>query len=222
MWLSVSCEYLFKFFLTPHRFGKIVNRFTTNNKVYYISGFFQKRINQSYPYPDNSEKPTTLKPIVEIDENDAKILRELIKDARTRLKDIAKVCNLSSAAILTRIKRLRAKGVITGTVLFTNMSLLGYTLSATIEVNLPPNQEVQLINSVKNQPNIELAFYDVGGNSLLLFLVGKSIMDIDNLKQTLKNQLGTRRITVSVWGTPTFCFESINIEPTGAEPHGRT
>jgi Lrp/AsnC family transcriptional regulator for asnA, asnC and gidA len=157
---------------------------------------------------------------VEIDEVDAKIIRALIKNARTRLTVIAKDCGLSSAAISNRIKRLRATRVITGTVLFSNLSLLGYVFPATIEVNLPPTKEVPLINSTKKQENVNLIFYDIGGNSLLLFVVGKSLMDIDNLKHELKNQLGNRRIAVSLWGTPTFSFDSIAIEPTRAEHNG--
>jgi Lrp/AsnC family transcriptional regulator for asnA, asnC and gidA len=78
---------------------------------------------------------------VEIDEIDVKILRELTKDARTKVKDIAKNCSLSSVAILNRIKRLKAAGVIVGAHLFINWSQIGYLYPASIGVNIKPEQK---------------------------------------------------------------------------------
>jgi DNA-binding Lrp family transcriptional regulator len=56
------------------------------------------------------------------------------------LKDIANACGLSSTAIVNRIQRLKAKGVITGSVLFINMSQMGYMYPASIGVDLKPGQ----------------------------------------------------------------------------------
>jgi len=73
-----------------------------------------------------------LKDKVQIDEIDAKILRELIKNSRTKLKDLAEYCNVSINAIFKRIQRLKESGLIKRATLFTNMGALGYEISATI------------------------------------------------------------------------------------------
>jgi DNA-binding Lrp family transcriptional regulator len=56
-----------------------------------------------------------MNPEVKPDEIDGKILRALIRDAHTKLKEIADDCGLSSSAIVKRIKRLKGIGVIVGT-----------------------------------------------------------------------------------------------------------
>jgi Lrp/AsnC family transcriptional regulator for asnA, asnC and gidA len=77
----------------------------------------------------------------EIDEIDVKILHALIRDARARLKDIAKDCGVSSVAILNRIKRLKASGVITGATMFPNLAKFGGVIMATLGINLETGKE---------------------------------------------------------------------------------
>ena len=52
--------------------------------------------------------------MVELDEVDKKILRELQKDARTSFKTIAKNIGVSAATIFVRVKRLTKTGVLKG------------------------------------------------------------------------------------------------------------
>jgi Lrp/AsnC family transcriptional regulator, regulator for asnA, asnC and gidA len=147
---------------------------------------------------------------VEIDEIDAKILRALTKDARTRLKDIAEDCGISSAAVCNRVKRLKASGVITGSVLFSDLSRLGFLYPATIGVSLNPSQEASVIDSVKNQVNLVFLSKGIGKDNLLFFVVAQSLQEIDNMKQTIRKQQGIKRVTVSHWSTPFFNFENID------------
>jgi Lrp/AsnC family leucine-responsive transcriptional regulator len=154
--------------------------------------------------------------IVEIDETDVKILRELIRDARRTLTDIAKQCGLSSTAVLNRVKRLKAKGVITGAVLFSDMSLSGHLYPASIEISLKPSQVTQVTKLIAEKVNLVMFSRSVGKENLFLFVVAKSIQEIDDLKQSIKGQPGIRGINVSFWGTPNFNFENINLQPTRA------
>ncbi len=151
---------------------------------------------------------------VEIDEIDVKILRELIKDARTKLKDIAKSCGLSSTAVLKRVERLKAAGVITGAILFSNMDQIGYMYPASIGVNLKPEQEAEIAKIFRKRTNMVLLNESAGNSSFAIFLVAKSMKDIDDLKQLIKKQTGSNKITVSIWSTPHFDFENIDLQPT--------
>jgi len=157
--------------------------------------------------PSMSEK-------VEIDETDVKILRELIEDARTKLKDIAKSCGLSSTAILNRIERLKATGVIAGAIIFSNMSQIGYMYPASIGVDLKPGQEIEIAKKLRERTNLVFLNPSAGNSSFAIFLVAKSLKDIDDLKQFIRKQTGSNKITVSIWSTPHFDFENINLQPT--------
>ncbi len=53
----------------------------------------------------------------EIDSIDAKLITLLLKDARTKTKDLAKACGISSTAVGKRIQKLKENGTITGSAL---------------------------------------------------------------------------------------------------------
>ncbi|MCW4045145.1 MAG: Lrp/AsnC family transcriptional regulator [Candidatus Bathyarchaeota archaeon] len=153
---------------------------------------------------------------MEIDEIDVKILRELIKDARKRLKDIAKDCGISSTAVFNRIKRLKTAGVITGAVQYVNMERLGYLFPASIGISLNSNQEPQVIRIIKERANLIAFAPSIGKSDLTIFLVAKSMNELDYLKQQLKKEAGIERITIDLWTTPCLNFENLNLQPIRA------
>jgi len=153
---------------------------------------------------------------VEIDEIDVKILRELIKDARAKLKDIAKKCDVSSTTIMNRIKRLKTTGVITGAVQYIDMSRLGYMQPATIGISLNYSQESQVVKLIRERAKVIMFDQSVGKTDLSIFCVAKNIKELDDLKQLIKKQPQIRRVTINLWSTPFPNFEKLEIQPTRA------
>jgi DNA-binding Lrp family transcriptional regulator len=153
---------------------------------------------------------------VEIDEIDVKILRALIKDARAKLKDIAKTCGVSSTAIINRIKRLKTAGVITGAVQYIDMSRLGYMQPATIGISLNYRQEAQVVKLIRERAKVIMFDQSVGKTDLSIFCVAKNIKELDDLKQLIKKQPQIRRVTINLWSTPFPNFEKLEIQPTRA------
>jgi DNA-binding Lrp family transcriptional regulator len=157
-----------------------------------------------------------MNPIMHIDEIDAKILSELIEDARKKIADIAKKCGVSSTAILKRIERLKAEGVITGTVLFSDMSRLGYMFPASIGITLNQNQEPEVLKLIEEKVHLIMLSRSVGEDNLFLFVIANNLHEIENLKQIIKGYPSVKKVTVSIWNTPTFNFENISLQPTEA------
>ncbi len=157
-----------------------------------------------------------MNPAVNIDEIDAKILSELIEDARKKITDIAKKCGVSSTAIMKRISRLKAEGVITGTVLFNDMSRLGYMFPASIGISLHHSQESKVLKLIEEKVHLIMLSRSVGEDNLFLFVVANNLHEIENLKQTIKGCPSVRKVTISIWSTPTFNFENISLQPTEA------
>jgi len=148
---------------------------------------------------------------VEIDEIDVKILLELIKDARARLKDIAKACGITSSAISTRIAQLKIRGVVTGAVQFFNMEHLGYLLPASIGIKMNPHEEARVIKLMKENPNTIAVSPSIGKYDLTVFLVAQCIRELEGLKQVIRKQEGVRKISISLWSTPHFNLENIDL-----------
>jgi DNA-binding Lrp family transcriptional regulator len=150
---------------------------------------------------------------VEIDEIDVKILRELVKDARAKLKEIAEICGLSSTAILNRIAQLKAAGVIVGAVQFLNMSKMGFMYPASIRMDAKVHEKEAVLYIIRKQSNVLIVSESAGSSSLRAFVVAKSLKDLDNLKQCLRKQLGTRKVSVNLWTTPPqVLFENIELD----------
>ena len=69
-----------------------------------------------------------------LDATDRKILRFLIKNARTPFLEIARECGISGAAIHQRIKKLEELGVIQGSRLVVAPKSLGFDVCAFIMI----------------------------------------------------------------------------------------
>ncbi len=151
---------------------------------------------------------------VEIDEIDVKILREFVQDARAKLKDIAKKCGLSSTAVFNRIERLKTLEVIKGAALFFDMSQVGFTYPASIGVDMELNERDKVLKIIREQSKVIIASESAGSNTLRVFLVAKKLKDIEDLKQLIRKQPGTRKVTVSIWSAPHFVFDNIELEPS--------
>jgi DNA-binding Lrp family transcriptional regulator len=156
--------------------------------------------------------------VVKIDEIDEKILRLLIKDARTRLKDIAKDCNISSVSVLNRIKRLKTLGVITGATLFPRVALINLPTIANIGINLDSNEsnEDEIIKLIGEQINLVEPSASVGKYDLCALVFTESVSELDKAVYAVRKCVGVRKIDVNIYsGEPHFVFENINLQPKG-------
>jgi DNA-binding Lrp family transcriptional regulator len=76
--------------------------------------------------------------LVELDELDKAILRELQADARRTNKDIAAAVGVSPSTALERTRGLRDRGVIRGAVLDISLAAIGRGVQALIAVRIRP------------------------------------------------------------------------------------
>ncbi len=152
---------------------------------------------------------------VEIDDIDVKILGALIKDARVRQKDVAKDCGVSSVAILNRIKRLKASGVITGATLFPNLSKLGGVIMATLGINLETGKEEETLKLIQEEtyaiePSVSAGKYD-----LVALVTAKDINELEKATQEIKKHTVVKKITANIWVPPPYMnFENIELQPS--------
>ena len=151
--------------------------------------------------------------IIEIDEIDNKILRILIRDARARLKDIAKDCGISSVSVLKRIKRLKTLGVITGATLFPRLDLLGLNIVATIGIEATANQD-QIIKFIDEHTNLIEPSTSIGEYDLTTIVYAENIYTLEKVVSKIRKLVGVRKVTVNVWaGQPHMLFENIDLQP---------
>lgn len=152
---------------------------------------------------------------VKIDDIDDKILHLLIRDARTRLKDIAKECGISSASVINRIKRLKKLGVITGAALYPRVDLMHLPTAANIGINLDSNED-EVIKLIGEQTNLVEPSASIGKYDLCALVFTESVSELDKVVYAVRKCLGVRKIAVNIYsGKPHFTFENVNLQPKG-------
>jgi DNA-binding Lrp family transcriptional regulator len=161
-------------------------------------------------------------PIVKIDEKDAKILHILIKDARARLKDIAKECGISSVSALNRIKRLKKLKVITGSTLFPNIAELGLPFATTIGVTIDGNEKDDVLKTIGEQTKLVEPSASIGEYDLCALVFAESINELNGIAQLVKKKFGAREVALNIWSVPPFqVFENIDLNPIKEQNHGQ-
>lgn len=122
-----------------------------------------------------------------IDELDKKILNILGKDARTSLSEIAKVCDVSTAAIHQRFKKLEESNVILGSRLILDPKLLGINTIAFVGVFFEKaGYYKKVLTQLERIPQITECSFTTGNYSLLLKICCK---DNQHLMDVLSNNI---------------------------------
>lgn len=151
---------------------------------------------------------------VDLDEMDLKILNMLIKDARTRLKDIAKECGTSSVSVLNRINRLKKLQVITGSTIYPNLKVLGLPIVAAIGVSFDGNQDQEIIKLISEQTHLVEPSPSIGEYDLTALVFATSISDLDKMAYSLRKHFSASKVTINVWcGPPQSTFENVDLRP---------
>lgn len=146
----------------------------------------------------------------EIDETDIKILQALLMDARSKLKDIAIECGLSSTAVKNRIDKMKKSGLIVRSVLKFNMAFFDYGIGLTIGVNLEPNQEDNITQFIKSKVKVAGVDKTIGKYDLCLVVFAKSINELNDLKYQLRKHKGVKDIELFIWSRNHFNFDNID------------
>ena len=122
-----------------------------------------------------------------LDATDRKILRYLIKNARTPFLEIARECGISGAAIHQRIKKLEDMGVIQGSRLVVAPKSLGFDVCAFISIRVSDiTQQEDTVERLKEIPEIVECHYITGSYNLMVKLY---CLDNEHLMRTIFDKI---------------------------------
>lgn len=122
-----------------------------------------------------------------IDEVDTKILSILQANARTTQADIAKAVDLAPSAVLERIRKLEAKGIIRDYVATIDPHVVGRGLLAFVAVRTSEyGPEQRAAQALAQIPEV-LEIHHVAGEDC--FLLKVRARDAEHLGQMLRNQI---------------------------------
>ncbi len=134
-----------------------------------------------------------------MDAVDLKILRVLRKNARVSYLNIGKTVNLSTSAVIERIKRLEKSGVISAYTAIINGTAFDKELTALMFISLEsPRFNDGFLKFVELEPDILECHYLTGNYDYMLKIVTQNPSTLELLLNKIKSQPGIMKTYTNV------------------------
>ena len=129
-----------------------------------------------------------------LDALDKKILRLIADDARMPFLEVARICNVSGAAIHQRIQKLTNLGVIKGSQFIIDPEKIGYETCAYIGLFLKdPGQFDFVLEELKKIPEVVECHYTTGGFDMFIKIYAQNNHHLLNIIHDKLQPLGLSR-----------------------------
>jgi Lrp/AsnC family transcriptional regulator for asnA, asnC and gidA len=151
---------------------------------------------------------------IKIDETNAKILKALLRDSRTTFTEIAKDCKLSVAAVRMRYNLLKKAGIIKGTTIEVNPSMLGYKCVADIGIITAIDNEEAVRENLKRK-QIFLETERIGKYNILALVSLPTLEELGRVSEYVAADPYIEHTDTLIWAEVTNIShpENLIIEP---------
>ena len=129
-----------------------------------------------------------------LDRLDKQILKLISDDARIPFLEVARVCNVSGAAIHQRIQKLTNLGVLKGSQFVIDPEKTGYETCAFIGLNLKnPESFDQVVEKLQQMPEVVECHYTTGNYDLFIKIYARNNHHLLNIIHDQLQPLGLAR-----------------------------
>ncbi|RMF05807.1 Lrp/AsnC family transcriptional regulator, partial [Candidatus Woesearchaeota archaeon] len=97
-----------------------------------------------------------------LDNTDAKILRELLLDARQSYHDIAKKVGVSAVTVMKRVRNLERTGIIKKYTVMLDCEKIGYDLGAVINLRISKGKLFMVERKIAADPHVTAVYDNTG------------------------------------------------------------
>ncbi len=101
---------------------------------------------------------------MKMDDKDVQILVHLLTDARQSARQLAHRLGVSTVTMISRIKKLEQSKIIQGYSARLDHELLGYDITAIIEIKTTKGKMLEIESTIAKQDNV-IAVYDITGDA---------------------------------------------------------
>lgn len=122
-----------------------------------------------------------------LDDIDRALVRQLVADGRATLAELASTAGLSVSAVQSRVRRLEARGVVSGYSARINPEAVGHLLSAFVAITpLDPSQPDDAPARLEHIAEIEACHSVAGEESYVLLVRVPSARALEELLQRIR------------------------------------
>ncbi|OBB97122.1 Lrp/AsnC family transcriptional regulator [Mycobacterium sp. 852002-40037_SCH5390672] len=137
-----------------------------------------------------------------LDEVDRILVRELVADGRATLAELATSARLSVSAVQSRVRRLEARGVISGYSARIDPEAVGHLLSAFVAITpLDPSQPDDAPARLQHIEEIESCHSVAGEESYVLLVRVESARALEELLQRIRTAANVRTRSTIILNT---------------------
>lgn len=141
-----------------------------------------------------------------LDSLDKKILKLIAEDARMPFLEVARVCNVSGAAIHQRIQKLSNQGVLKGSKFNIDPEKIGYETCAFIGINLKhPENFDEVVEKLKRIPEIVECHYTTGDYDMFMKIYALNNHHLLNIIHDNLQPLGLSHSETIISFNSAFC-----------------
>lgn len=101
---------------------------------------------------------------MKIDDKDFEILKHLLVDARQSARQLSQRLDVSTVTMISRIKKLEEKKIIKGYSARLDHDLLGYDITAVIEIKTSKGKMLEIEEIIAKENNV-ISVYDITGDA---------------------------------------------------------
>ena len=128
-----------------------------------------------------------------LDEIDQKIIRVLEKDARTSLRKISELVDVSLGTVSNRVKKMEKNGVIKGYSVILNPDEIGWELNVVIGLRIQKGRLIEIQEKIARDSRVH-GVYDVTGDfDSMVIARAKNRKDLDDLSKNVLSVDGVER-----------------------------
>lgn len=129
-----------------------------------------------------------------LDELDKKILRLVAQDARVPFLEVARICNVSGAAVHQRMQKLQQSGVLKGSQFLIAPEALGFETCAYIGLYLKdPSHFDHVVDELRKIPEVVECHYTTGSFDMFIKIYAKNNHDLLTIIHDKLQPLGLSR-----------------------------
>ena len=137
--------------------------------------------------------------IKNIGEIDAKILWELLNDARKDFSKIAEECGITRNAVWKHYNLMKKAGIIVGTILQINYEHFGYEAIALMIFHTKSDETGQIRENIQKIPNVIGIFSLELQSYLMVFATLRKLSELSKLKVQIEQESSAEDFRTHVW-----------------------
>jgi len=136
---------------------------------------------------------------MKIDKTDIELIKALQMDARLNLSEYAKELGITKNALSVRVKKLRDKGIITGSIIQVDLTRFGLECIANLGIKVVPSRVHEVLNYLSEIEGVDLFQETIGTYNIFVWLFLKNVTKLAAVKEMVRRHPAVIQVKASIW-----------------------